>query len=303
MMTANSALVLLHLQLLPGTLAMRAEGTQLMASTQVATLDADGAIAIPAAVRANITGLLVEIGCSDFYTMDEVSLDYQQHRNDYLLSFEPMLDKYAVLLARGTVRQHNRSIDRGVALGQFHPRGTVLPFAVSLEGGPQTFTVSKQAGCSSLLNISSWFADALQRYSWAPFCHEVLEKRTVDTISALQLAALLPRRLPIRVLKIDAQGLDLKLMMAMPDEVWERTQAVQLEARLRRCKPLYEGQESCEEMVEAMVRRGFKPRAECRPGCPHCGSKTTCEQNVLFVRPGWKHIDLPAWNKNGDVGR
>ena len=146
-----------------------------------------------------------------------------------------MLDKYAVLLSRGSARlkggSHGvgtKSVDKGTSVGQFHERGTVLPFAVSLEGGTQTFTVSKVAGCSSLLN----FTDPAVRANWAPFCKDTLEKRTVDTISPAQLGALLPPDLPIRALKIDAQGLDLKLLKAMPEEIWSRTLSVQLEVRL-----------------------------------------------------------------------
>lgn len=63
---ASAALLhtVMALTLLPHTsLAMSVVGSQLMASTQIAQLDVDGTIAIPADVRANITGLLVDIGC------------------------------------------------------------------------------------------------------------------------------------------------------------------------------------------------------------------------------------------------
>ena len=60
-----------------------------------------------------------------------------------------------------------------------------------------------------------------------------LDVRTVDTISVGHLAKLLPRALPIRFLKIDAQGLDLKLVQAMPESLFKRVLSFQLEARLR----------------------------------------------------------------------
>ena len=161
------------------------------------------------------------------------------------------------------------------------------------------------AGCSSLLNISkdfSWMDKAAYyKHSWAPFCQEVLERRTIDTISVVQLAKLLPPALPIRVLKIDAQGLDLKLVQAMPESLLERVLSFQLEARLRRCRPLYEGQESCEEMTQYMASRGYVAQVACRPGCSSC-RPSACEQNVLYVRRGVK-LSLPQWDKNGDVGR
>lgn len=234
----------------------------------------------------------------------------------------------------------------------------MLPFAVSLQGGHQTFTVSKVAGCSSLLN----FTDPAVRANWAPFCKDTLEKRTVDTITPAQLGALLPPDLPstpcsrgsnkglatcsarvmgragcscthpccewpialissvlelsraqiVRAIKLDAQGLDLKLLKAMPEEVWSRTLAVQLEVRLRHCAPLYVEQETCEDNEKYMISRGFAPQVACRPGCPWC-RPPSCEQNILYIRKEAKgggqhkfnHLkkhDFPAWVKNGDIG-
>ena len=94
-----------------------------------------------------------------------------------------MVDKYAVLLARGERQHGEKSIDKGVRLGQFHPRGTLLPFAVSVDGGQQNFKASKLAGCSSLLNFTSREVMG-NKGDWAPFCRNILEERVVDTISA-----------------------------------------------------------------------------------------------------------------------
>ena len=115
-----------------------------------------------------------------------------------------MVDKYAVLLARGERQHGEKSIDKGVRLGQFHPRGTLLPFAVSVDGGQQKFKASKLAGCSSLLNFTSREVMG-NKGDWAPFCRNILEERVVDTISAKELAALLPRSYPIRMIKIDGR--------------------------------------------------------------------------------------------------
>ena len=50
----------------------------------------------------------------------------------FLLAFEPLLDKYATLLARGGPRFNGRGVvDRAVPLGHHHPRAVVLPIAVA----------------------------------------------------------------------------------------------------------------------------------------------------------------------------
>ena len=71
----------------------------------------------------------------------------------FVLTFEPLLDKYAVLLARGTKRFHGAgSLDQAVPLAHHHQRGVVLPIAVSPAHGSRmaTINVSRIAGCSSL---------------------------------------------------------------------------------------------------------------------------------------------------------
>ena len=90
-------------------------------------------------------------------------------------------------------------------------------------------------------------------------------------------------------------------MKALPDDVWSRTMAVQLETRLRHCKPLYEDQESCEQMRDYMGGRGFSQQVACRPGCPWC-RPPSCEQNILYLRNGVSKKSFPAWQKNFDVG-
>ena len=85
----------------------------------------------------------IEVGCSDFHTLDE-SVPAMQPAGAYLVSFEPLLEKYAVLLARGASRilGAGKTRDHSTALGHHHPRGVVLPMAVSPFGGQVNFTVS-----------------------------------------------------------------------------------------------------------------------------------------------------------------
>ena len=118
----------------------------LFATLQVAALSADGTLALP----ETTTSLIIEIGCSNMGTVDEEEW-FERAPNSTLIAFEPLLDKYAELLARGNLRFHNGSRDNAVPLGQHHTRGIVLPFAVSERGGLQRMQVRKAAGCSSLL--------------------------------------------------------------------------------------------------------------------------------------------------------
>ena len=95
----------------------------------------------------------------------------------FLLSFEPLVDKYALLLAKGTKRFVGSKKDIAVPLGRHHKRGVVLPFAVSPAGGDINFTVSAVSGCSSMAQIhpQSRYKNILR--TWGLKCDEAFEKR------------------------------------------------------------------------------------------------------------------------------
>ena len=164
----------------------------LTASIQIAALDGNGTLAMPASIRH----VLMEIGCSDRDTLDEQMLGTQE--DGFLVSFEPQLDKFAVLLARGTTRAHGQRKDRSVQLGHHHDRGIVLPLAVSPHGGPMEFHVQHVSGCSSLLRLNP-------RATWAPWCNTAMEVRQVPSITLASALSLVPAHLPISFLKVDAQ--------------------------------------------------------------------------------------------------
>ena len=185
--------------------------TALVASVQLASLQ-NGHIIVPNATRY----ALIEIGTSDRDTYDDGRLPSEPHA--FLLAFEPLMDKYAVLLARGTTRQWKKVRDRTVPLGHHHARGIIIPLAVSPNGGPVDFNVQRVAGCSSLarLNRHAW---------WAPWCHRELEKRVVPSITLETAIGLIPPHLPIHTLKIDAQGVDFRLLRSAPPALLRLVQA------------------------------------------------------------------------------
>lgn len=165
-------------------------GTGLVAPLHLLNTNDDGTVPMP----PDTSHLLIEIGCSDRHTIDEV-LDHRPKA--FLIAFEPLLDKYAVLLARGTTRYHGTKGDRAVPLAHHHQRGVVLPLAVSESGGTHNFTVAAIAGCSSLRPLNS-------RAKWGPWCRRQMEMRRVPSIT-LTAALRLGGSLPVKELKIDAQ--------------------------------------------------------------------------------------------------
>ena len=273
-------------------------------TTQVASL-VDGHLRVPNSTRE----LLVEIGCSDFNTLDETLLEKRQ--GAYLVAFEPMMDKYAVLLSRGSQRMIDPSMpppggrhikrlgqDQAIPLGQHHPRGVVLPLAVSQQGGPAPMRITKVAGCSSL-SAPSGHANAGGFLKHAPRirdgCMNVLETRMVDSITMAQALSLLPPALPIHLLKIDAQGQDAALLRLTPERMLARVQRIEFESfsGSSRCagQGLYSGQEPCESILPWLAARGF----EAERGCKVRGG---CEVNVIVSRTPATAPGVPSWGLN-----
>jgi len=96
--------------------------------------------------------------------------------------------------------------------------------------------------------------------SWGKQCLDSLEERTVPSIS-LASALGLAGRLPIRHLKIDAQGVDMTLIKSVSAKVLqERVRSISMELPASDCQPLYKGQPRCPEMMGAMRDLGYAVR-------------------------------------------
>ena len=122
-------------------------------------------------------------------------------------------------------------------------------------------TVMKRAGCSSINGPVRVEA----RNSSGKVCSVPLEVRRTDTIT-LEHALRLAGDLPIRRLKVDAEGIDLRLIKATdPRLLRDRVHSIQLEARTVQCEPIYEGQENCHEVLHYMTSIGFQTRHNCPP--------------------------------------
>ena len=269
--------------------------SRLMANVQVASLADDGeGISMPQGTKH----VLIEIGCSDRNTMDEEVLPADP--GAFLISFEPLLDKYAVLLARGTLRQHNNSKDKAVQLAHHHPRGVVLPLAVTTDGEPLHFTVSSVAGCSSSLEVNP-------STSYGRFCLDTLERRTVPSLSMTRVLGLAGGR-PIKHVKIDAQGADFALVRSVPLSELQRVERWTLEVMADDCPSLYIGQPNCSDVVARFDRLGWrlagclrvgggrKPFAFSQHVARRCVQKALrgCEVDFSFVNPGVPAAHAPT---------
>ncbi len=89
--------------------------------------------------------------------------------------------------------------------------------------------------------------------------------------------------MPIRFLKVDAQGVDLKLFKALEEQapglLFSRIGALQMETRTKQCAPLYAGQETCDEALAFMTSLGYRSNHAC-PKQPRW-----CERTMKFFRP------------------
>ena len=110
------------------------------ATIAVARLRNNGTLIIP----PGTTEILIEVGANSRNTADQELLS--KRPTAYLLTFEPILDKYGTLLSR------NSKPDAKTPLGHHHLRGVVFPMAVSSEEGFATLHMDGRLdGCASLL--------------------------------------------------------------------------------------------------------------------------------------------------------
>lgn len=125
---------------LASTAAADMPAIPLLSVLHLAQTNPDGGLVMPPTTQH----VIIEIGCSDRDTADDLLLPNDPHA--FLISFEPLLDKYSLLLGRGTARYHANKKDLSVPLGHHHPRGIVLPVAVSPAGaGFTSINVSRCA--------------------------------------------------------------------------------------------------------------------------------------------------------------
>ena len=240
-------------------------------------------------------------------------------RTRSVISIEPLIEKYA----RGISRREKpeKVLDAREPLGQHHSRGIILPIAISdgprrrfrwgadeeppkpvveerpsgatimdaptrkmpppaeLAGSPQDLKVMDASGCSSLLEPDV----ARKGMSFGSWCNSVRETRRVWTAPLEQILQWVGR--PIDMIKVDAQGMDLRVARS-GGPLLSRVRRFQLEVISDDCSPLYTGQPRCSHVVSTMRGLGFVPvrPTPCTPIFPRDRANHYCEMEILFVQ-------------------
>lgn len=264
---------------LGGGRGWHSHGLQLQAMLHVAHLKEDGTLMVPDSAK-----VVLEVGANTRNTLDRELLPADP--TAFLISFEPLLDKYAALLAR------NSRVDTLTPLGHHHPRGIVLPFAVASEANAlRELKISGTTdGCASLLSpVSSYYSPLCTNLSG------IRERRTVPTVSLHKVLSSWLKGHTVQLAKIDAQGLDVGVVRSAGDAV-SRVKAIQMEVVRDRpplkCEPQYASEEGraseakCGVLVAAMAEMGFTPYGT---NCAVHKFKEAggCEAEMTFVRDGF----------------
>ena len=255
---------------------------------QIATLHQNGTLL---GVPHNGEPILLEIGASDRDTMDVELLPLMPQA--FLVSVEPILDKYS----KGISRFFTPWPELFHPLGHQHPRGLLLPIAVGpvsqpvassrFAMKPTTFNIGWTTGCSSVLNRTTSHRNGARFGRW---CRHVAEQRQVPMVPLSQLLDWIGS--PVTFAKIDAQGLDLQVVLSGGLSVGRRVHRVALEVTADDCVPIYEGQPNCSEVVRTMASLGYHPggHLSCAlppslgfpPGSEYRIGHSFCELDVLF---------------------
>lgn len=121
--------------------------------------------------------------------------------------------------------------------------------------------------------------------------------RSVFTVPLRQLLEWIGR--PVDFVKIDAQGMDLEIV-ASGGAMLRNVRRVLLEVISDDCRPVYESQPRCSEVVSRMATLGFVPLTPlpCVPPKPRPRANHRCELEYVFrnAREGvTAHDTAPTW--------
>ena len=239
----------------------------------------------------------------------------------FYLGFEPLIDKFALNLARG-VRHIERTPLGKVTLPLPNPAaqaqhvamssprpGLLLPMAVADNNNqPSSFQISNIDGCATLgtqvdpsvLKGKGWDG----KLEWVgKGCGKTLERRTVPTIT---LATILTQWLggkTVAFMHVDVQGSEMSVVHSAGEHV-QQIERMMLEVPMDACVTLTQGAPSCDETLATMrsmgfeteeafctnnkgqpatLERGFNCSQIPRHGYPW-STNCKCETDILFVR-------------------
>jgi hypothetical protein len=272
------------------------------------------------AIPYGASPILMEVGTSDRNTLDQELLPHMP--SAFLVSFEPLVDKYARALARRT--PSDKVKDSFEPLGMHHDRGLILPMAVgpvtSASGELQSFHVGANAGCSSLLKINhspirrpKFAATDKNLQVFGVLCRPSVEIRQVWVVPLSQ--ALMWVGKEVDFLKVDAQGTDLRVALTGGPQLRTRVRRLLLEVIGDECAPLYKGQPRCSQVCSQVHLHPWATTSSLTsPGSRSLPGRTCCLyapplghhlltqhpwsqmtwQDVLFVRTNGGEVGAPA---------
>ena len=252
----------------------------------------NGSIPIP----SNITNVVIEIGCNGHELQWNEPLDLQgleappgilpnvrirDQPNVLLLSFEPLLDKYAIYLSmlksQGSEPKYNEVgekkynewrlyMEQAPSVGWSVPgRAIVLPFAVGMPDGGADFHISLQDGCSSLGEIDPASAKGemaeMVRKGWG--CGVLHSTRRVPMVSLETIVNRWLRHMPeVSYIKVDAQGFDLLVAQSVGAAA-PRVRLFKMEMTPDSSSLPTKGAVNCSGMVAGMQSLGYRTRSSC----------------------------------------
>lgn len=204
-----------------------------------------------------------------------------------LVSFEPLLDKWAALVRSGDDMKSRSPgwSDEG--------RRIALPFAVGESDGSATFNVARLDGCSSMLPIDAHQLRGVwknrKHYFMTTKCSkQVGRPRTVPVVSLDTVIGTWLAGRNISLVKIDAQGYDVSVAKSGKN-VTSSIGVVMLEITANQCHLGYVGADTCDTAVRTMQDLGFDTAARCNDKWRF--RNLGCESDFIFSRKGEAKVD------------
>lgn len=246
-------------------------GGQLVMGLQVASLE-DGII-IPRSKRRH--RIFLELGANTIYNAKQTFMMNPSMNNVFIVSAEPLLDKYMQNL------ELEKQWSANSALGAYIPngRGVILPVAIGPKEGFSNFTVGSISGCSSMLPTGN---------NTSHMCNKVKELRLVPTVTLKTLLAWMGNPL-VEFAKIDIQGMDFFAVESAGSSI-KLLQRVQMEVPVK--LHINKGSPGCAEVISKMGDLGFRlgTADEAKPYVPlegaygtplmYAGSNVDCDSAI-----------------------
>ncbi|CAK9020745.1 Methyltransf_21 domain-containing protein [Durusdinium trenchii] len=194
---------------------------------------------------------------------------------DFVIGFEPLLDKYGERLAAyRPITQGTEGTGKRRILGLQHERGMVFPFAVGCKGMVE-LSVPEEDSCSTILPVDpNSIPDSFEHpmkdvFDYKADCVTAGDKRLVLCISLDYVIRVWLNGHEVEYLKIDAEGADLMVVQSA-GAMLSKVKTVSLETR---CDELPRPWDSpnCSTILRYMYKEGYFCYTTFREQLVKCG--------------------------------